>query len=110
LKKKVKRIQPGVAASLAVSTAEDRRSLVSTAAGQEIQHQIGADRGTRGAWWTVRGSNPRPQRCERCALPTELTAHMFEKDRWQSDCIARPDGLLEKAADSSAGSDITRSP
>ena len=27
-------------------------------------------------WWTVWGSNPRPQRCERCALPAELTAHM----------------------------------
>lgn len=27
-------------------------------------------------WWTIWGSNPRPQRCERCALPAELIAHM----------------------------------
>src|SRR6202030_4344803 len=27
------------------------------------------------AWWTWGGSNPRPHRCERCALPTELHAH-----------------------------------
>src|SRR5665647_2712381 len=26
-------------------------------------------------WWTVGDSNSRPQRCERRALPTELTAH-----------------------------------
>jgi hypothetical protein len=26
-------------------------------------------------WWTVGGSNPRPQHCERGALPAELTAH-----------------------------------
>jgi hypothetical protein len=25
-------------------------------------------------WWAVRGSNPRPSRCKRDALPTELTA------------------------------------
>ena len=33
-------------------------------------------------WWTVRGSNPRPRRCERRALPAELTAqisHFFIK-------------------------------
>ena len=28
-------------------------------------------------WWTRRGSNPRPPRCERGALPAELRAHMF---------------------------------
>ena len=27
-------------------------------------------------WWTVRGSNPRPRRCERRALPAELTAQI----------------------------------
>jgi site-specific DNA recombinase len=27
-------------------------------------------------WWSRRGSNPRPQHCERCALPTELRPHM----------------------------------
>ena len=26
-------------------------------------------------WWTVGDLNPRPQRCERRALPAELTAH-----------------------------------
>ena len=25
-------------------------------------------------WWTIRDSNPRPLRCERSALPTELIA------------------------------------
>ena len=28
--------------------------------------------GRYGKWWSQGGSNPRPQRCERCALPTEL--------------------------------------
>ena len=27
-------------------------------------------------WWTIWGSNPRPQRCERCALPAELIARV----------------------------------
>ncbi len=31
-------------------------------------------------WWTVRDSNPRPQRCERRALPAELTAHRRADD------------------------------
>src|ERR1700727_1866387 len=26
-------------------------------------------------WWTRPGSNRRPHRCERCALPAELLAH-----------------------------------
>ena len=26
-------------------------------------------------WWTRGDSNPRPHRCERCALPAELHAH-----------------------------------
>ena len=30
-----------------------------------------------GNWWTWGGSNPRPHRCERCALPTELHAHLL---------------------------------
>jgi hypothetical protein len=29
----------------------------------------------REIWWTAGGSNPRPHRCERCALPAELAAH-----------------------------------
>ena len=28
-------------------------------------------------WWRARESNPRPQRCERCALPTELAPHNY---------------------------------
>ena len=27
-------------------------------------------------WWRQRDSNPRPQRCERCALPAELCPHV----------------------------------
>src|SRR5688572_19416510 len=29
-------------------------------------------------WWTARDSNPRPRRCERRALPTELAAHAVQ--------------------------------
>src|SRR6266702_3361714 len=29
----------------------------------------------RKLWWTAGDSNPRPHRCERCALPAELAAH-----------------------------------
>ena len=32
-------------------------------------------RGMERFWWRVRDSNPRPPRCERGALPTELTPH-----------------------------------
>ena len=28
-------------------------------------------------WWTRRGSNPRPPRCERGALPAEPRAHLY---------------------------------
>src|SRR5271154_1310360 len=28
-------------------------------------------------WWRRRGSNPRPHRCERCALPIELLPRNF---------------------------------
>ena len=31
------------------------------------------------SWWTVGDSNPRPRRCERRALPIELTAHFIWK-------------------------------
>ena len=33
------------------------------------------DESKRIIWWTAWGSNPRPPRCERGALPTELAAH-----------------------------------
>ena len=61
----------------------------------DLKHQLGQDtlRGERaqrratwfvlgvwgcpfGLWWAVRGSNPRPPRCKRGALPTELTARV----------------------------------
>ena len=29
-----------------------------------------------GKWWVVRGSNPRPTRCKRVALPAELTTQV----------------------------------
>ena len=32
-------------------------------------------------WWTVRDSNPRPLRCERSALPAELTAQNSSRKR-----------------------------
>ena len=35
----------------------------------------GEDEAANQLWWTVGDSNPRPQRCERRALPAELTAH-----------------------------------
>lgn len=28
-------------------------------------------------WWTLTGSNCSPQHCQRCALPTELRAHIL---------------------------------
>ena len=28
-------------------------------------------------WWVVRGSNPRPTRCKRVALPAELTTRSY---------------------------------
>ena len=36
-------------------------------------------------WWTIWGSNPRPQRCERCALPAELTARIKLSPRHYSN-------------------------
>ena len=32
-------------------------------------------------WWSRSGSNRRPQRCERCALPTELRPHSAQRRR-----------------------------
>ena len=42
--------------------------------GSEYDHTIGL---LEGMDMTRRGSNPRPPRCERGALPAELRAHMF---------------------------------
>src|SRR5208283_4878697 len=33
-----------------------------------------------GVWWTAWDSNPRPRRCERRALPTELAAHSWNAE------------------------------
>lgn len=38
-------------------------------------HTSGAA-GKNGIWWRAGDLNPRPQRCERCALPTELAPHV----------------------------------
>jgi hypothetical protein len=46
-------------------------------------------------WWSLWGSNPRPQHCQRCALPTELKPHyqtVFANNRvmsrtWQESLI-----------------------
>ena len=38
----------------------------------------------RKSWWRWGGSNPQPQRCERCALPIELHPHsVFWRRRLQ---------------------------
>ena len=45
-----------------------------------------------GCWWAVRGSNPRPPRCKRGALPTELTARVWLRPVAVSrrDVVPRP--------------------
>ena len=99
LKMKMKRIKFTTPPIWAVSTVEDNGSLVSTLPSGRGSFIPGAERKLERVWWTVWGSNPRPQRCERCALPTELTAHIFGKDRRQSDetlfraaqCKGRPE-------------------
>ena len=37
-------------------------------------------------WWSIGDSNPWPQRCERCALPTVLISQMYEADSIQEKC------------------------
>jgi|GEM_PF-1109434 hypothetical protein len=52
-----------------------------------------------GDWWAVRGSNPRPPRCKRGALPTELTARCARTPcealdvMWCPDRDLNPDDL-----------------
>ena len=46
--------------------------------GAGYHQDLMAHAGLQKKWWTVGDSNPRPQQCERCALPTELTAHLSE--------------------------------
>ena len=45
-------------------------------------------------WWSRWGSNPRPQHCERCALPTELRPRMrmrvYLRGVWRASVIRRP--------------------
>src|SRR5271169_788425 len=48
---------------------------------------------TRQNWWTAWDSNPRPPRCERGALPTELAAHLlfyFTSSRWAACRLVSP--------------------
>ena len=40
--------------------------------------KINKERENSNIWWTRGDSNPRPPRCERGALPTELLAHRHE--------------------------------
>lgn len=49
-------------------------------------------RGFPRGWWAVRGSNPRPPRCKRGALPTELTARVRLRPVAvsRSDVVPRP--------------------
>ena len=42
----------------------------------QTRNRRGKNHGDFQFWWTVRGSNPRPRRCERRALPAELTAQI----------------------------------
>lgn len=41
----------------------------------ELGWQDGSAQNEWDSWWTAGDSNPRPRRCERRALPTELAAH-----------------------------------
>ena len=42
------------------------------------------------SWWRRWGSNPRPQHCERCALPTELRPHEGVSRRQGVEKTTRP--------------------
>lgn len=54
-------------------------------------------RGRGGEWWDLRGSNPRPSRCERDALPAELRARAAGS--WPgAACEVAPQAGLEPAA------------
>jgi hypothetical protein len=44
-----------------------------------------------GSWWTWGGSNPRPPRCERGALPAELHAHRCFVSLANARKAAKPD-------------------
>ena len=41
-------------------------------------------------WWTRGDSNPRPPRCERGALPTELLAHVLLSYQKKITCTSLP--------------------
>lgn len=45
------------------------------------------------AWWAVTGSNRRPSRCKRDALPTELTALRCRSAPFSGDCSPVKPGL-----------------
>ena len=53
-----------------------------TRRGRAALEGTGTVRGTEPQWWTARGSNPRPRRCERRALPSELAALFFVAAWW----------------------------
>ena len=49
--------------------------IVPFSAAIEVQRGRKSGRTNGIGWWTAWDSNPRPRRCERRALPTELAAH-----------------------------------
>ena len=60
-------------------------------------------------WWTIRDSNPRPLRCERSALPTELIARSVNTGSTDVISIAAKTGreyrLFHPGKRDKAGSD-----
>ena len=48
-------------------------------------YNYGGQISLREIWWTAPGSNRRPRRCERRALPSELAAQVLTKDASTSD-------------------------
>ena len=49
-----------------------------------LDDRFGNSRFAERCWWTARGSNSRPPRCERGALPAELAAHDLPSLAWAS--------------------------
>ncbi len=74
-------IEDGVGRGRKVTVAGRERVLAGIRTGQRLRGKWKepdreSARGLIISEWTVRGSNPRPRRCERRALPTELTAQV----------------------------------
>src|SRR6266850_6810399 len=63
-------------AVLAPHAGEGSRCRLSAASFARLFSASRRGRASGEGWWTARGSNPRPPRCERGALPAELAAHV----------------------------------